>query len=71
MITKRNFLDSHVYLLSNKLMKESIIEKALLEAEQLEETMKSNAKEILSSTMNSVHVASDILYIPDKKTILK
>ena len=29
----------------------SIIEKALLEAEQLEETMKSNAKEILSSTM--------------------
>ena len=51
MITKRNFLDSHVYLLSNKLMKESIIEKALLEAEQLEETMKSNAKEILSSTM--------------------
>jgi len=32
-------------------MSESIIEKALLEAEQLEETMKSNAKEILSSTM--------------------
>jgi len=32
-------------------MRESIIEKALLEAEQLEETMKSNAKEILSSTM--------------------
>jgi len=30
---------------------ESILEKALLEAEQLEETMKSNAKEILSSTM--------------------
>jgi len=29
----------------------STIEKALLEAEQLEETMKSNAKEILSSTM--------------------
>jgi len=29
----------------------SIIEKALLEAEQLQETMKSNAKEILSSTM--------------------
>jgi len=29
----------------------SILEKALLEAEQLEETMKSNAKEILSSTM--------------------
>ena len=29
----------------------SIIENALLEAEQLEETMKSNAKEILSSTM--------------------
>ena len=42
---------SSVYLLSNKLMSESIIEKALLEAEQLEETMKSNAKEILSSTM--------------------
>ena len=32
-------------------MSESILEKALLEAEQLEETMKSNAKEILSSTM--------------------
>jgi len=32
-------------------MSMSIIEKALLEAEQLEETMKSNAKEILSSTM--------------------
>ena len=32
-------------------MSESIIEKALLEAEQLEETMKSNAKEILSSPM--------------------
>ena len=32
-------------------MSESTIEKALLEAEQLEETMKSNAKEILSSTM--------------------
>jgi len=30
---------------------ESILEKALLEAEQLEDTMKSNAKEILSSTM--------------------
>jgi len=30
---------------------ESILEKALLEAEQLEHTMKSNAKEILSSTM--------------------
>tara|TARA_R110000787_G_scaffold16886_1_gene53144 strand:+ start:4320 stop:5678 length:1359 start_codon:yes stop_codon:yes gene_type:complete len=30
---------------------ESILEKALLEAEQLEYTMKSNAKEILSSTM--------------------
>jgi len=30
---------------------ESILEKALLEAEQLEETMKSNAKEILASTM--------------------
>jgi|TARA_R110002126_G_scaffold54310_3_gene146970 hypothetical protein len=29
----------------------SILEKALLEAEQLEQTMKSNAKEILSSTM--------------------
>ncbi len=32
-------------------MSKSILEKALLEAEQLEETMKSNAKEILSSTM--------------------
>ena len=32
-------------------MSESILEKALLEAEQLEDTMKSNAKEILSSTM--------------------
>ena len=32
-------------------MSESILEKALLEAEQLEETMKSNAKEILASTM--------------------
>ena len=32
-------------------MSMSTIEKALLEAEQLEETMKSNAKEILSSTM--------------------
>ena len=32
-------------------MSKSIVEKALLEAEQLEETMKSNAKEILSSTM--------------------
>ena len=28
-----------------------LLEKALLEAEQLEETMKANAKEILSSTM--------------------
>lgn len=32
-------------------MSKSILEKALLEAEQLEDTMKSNAKEILSSTM--------------------
>ena len=32
-------------------MSKTILEKALLEAEQLEETMKSNAKEILSSTM--------------------
>ncbi len=32
-------------------MSKSTLEKALLEAEQLEETMKSNAKEILSSTM--------------------
>ena len=32
-------------------MSKSILEKALLEAEQLEQTMKSNAKEILSSTM--------------------
>ena len=32
-------------------MSKSIVEKALLEAEQLEETMRSNAKEILSSTM--------------------
>mgnify|MGYP003149762606 CR=1 FL=1 len=32
-------------------MSKSIVEKALLEAEQLEDTMKSNAKEILSSTM--------------------
>ena len=32
-------------------MSKTILEKALLEAEQLEEAMKSNAKEILSSTM--------------------
>ena len=32
-------------------MSKTILEKALLEAEQLEETMRSNAKEILSSTM--------------------
>ena len=32
-------------------MSKTILEKALLEAEQLEDTMKSNAKEILSSTM--------------------
>ena len=32
-------------------MSKTILEKALLEAEQLEHTMKSNAKEILSSTM--------------------
>ena len=32
-------------------MSKSIVEKALLEAEELENTMKSNAKEILSSTM--------------------
>ena len=32
-------------------MSKSILEKALLEAEQLEDTMKSNAKEILSSIM--------------------
>ena len=58
-------------------MSESILEKALLEAEQLEETMKSNAKEILSSTMkeeinelvdalskkkNEVHEAADVIY---------
>ena len=36
---------------NKKNVSESILEKALLEAEQLEETMKSNAKEILSSTM--------------------
>ena len=32
-------------------MSKTILEKALLEAEQLEDTMRSNAKEILSSTM--------------------
>ncbi len=39
------------FLKKKKNVSESILEKALLEAEQLEETMKSNAKEILSSTM--------------------
>ena len=32
-------------------MSKTILEKALLEAEQLEEAMKFNAKEILASTM--------------------
>ena len=43
--------DNKLFKKNKKNVSESILEKALLEAEQLEETMKSNAKEILSSTM--------------------